>query len=54
MVAALPLEREHSREQERGSKGGGDYLARAGGNPNSLSGDILCALARSRRGLVGI
>ena len=37
------------REPEWSSKGGGgDYLARAGGNPNSLSGDILCALARSR------
>ena len=53
MVAAQEREREHQRrERERlKSKGGGgrgDYLARAGGNPNSLSGDILCALARSR------
>ena len=50
MVAAQERERAEERERlkSKGGGGRGDYLARAGGNPNSLSGDILCALARSR------
>ena len=50
MVAAQERESTGGEEREglKSKGGGGDYLARAGGNPNSLSGDILCALARSR------